>query len=144
MVGRRIRQVSGSSDGRQVKGSLVTCTGRSQSRSIRFDKDGVVICDQVSGQADSYLHLAPEYEYVQQGEKIQVLDLEHKKRVICEICPEEKDRQEVYQNGKITSYAPEFGLIRQAQVLKISWEGDGGEHRVLLRSPDAAEEGFMQ
>lgn len=143
-VGRRIRQVSGSSDGRQVKGSLVTCTGRSQSRSIRFDKDGVVICDQVSGQADSYLHLAPEYEYVRQGEKIQVLDLEHKKRVICEICLEEKDRQEVYQNGKITSYAPEFGLIRQAQVLKISWEGDGGEHRVLLRFPDAAEEGFMQ
>lgn len=131
-VGRRIREVAGDGDGSLVRGSLVTASGRAQKRSIEFAGDQVVICDEVSGQADGYLHLAPEYQYVQQREKILVQSRTDDAEVICEIKPEENDRREIFTTGNICAYAPEFGKILQMQVLKISWEGDGSAHRMLL------------
>lgn len=131
-VGRRIREVTGDGAGSLVKGSLVTASGRTQKRSIEFAGDQVVICDEVSGQADGYLHLAPEYQYVQQGEKILVQSRTDDAEVICEIKPEENDRLEIFTTGNICAYAPEFGKILQMQVLKISWEGDGSAHNLEL------------
>ncbi len=131
-VGRRIREVTGSINGHEVKGSLVTASGRTQSRSIEFVSGQVLVCDQIFGHADGYLHLAPEYQYVPQGKKILVQNRTDTVEVICEIEPEEYDHWEILDSGEAGSYAPEFGKIEEIQVLKVSWEGDGTGHCMIL------------
>lgn len=136
-VGKRMQHVTGSCGEDWVKGSLTTYTGKHYARkvSIKEKKDRCVvkIQDKVSGHADAYLHLSPEYEYRQKGKTIFVkyagLDI----RRVCEIQVEEIDQVEILREGTICSYAPEFGTIEKMQVLKISWDGDGRAHQIKVR-----------
>lgn len=136
-VGKRISHVSGSRGETWVKGSLTTCTGRHHARKILVKEEEEECClwilDKVQGHADAYLHLAPEYEYRQNGPSILVkyagLDI----RRVCEILPEDTDQIKIHREGILCSYAPEFGEILQKQVLQISWDGDGSAHRIRIR-----------
>lgn len=92
-------------------------------------KDRVLtIRDQVSGHAKAYLHLAPGYGYMQQGSGILILDPKGSK--ICRIRAMQEDQITIHRTGTLCSYAPEFGRTEQIEVLEISWDGDGREHRI--------------
>lgn len=109
----------------------------------------LLICDKADGYARAYFHLAPEYEYVQLEQKILVRkkclpDVSEKERsmadvpdasgrLVCEIEAMQGDQIMIHREGTICSYAPEFGQIRQVEVLEISWAGDGKEHNIQMK-----------
>ena len=134
-VSRRISKVSGACGKNQINGKLTTCSGRRHERSIGIKDRLVVIRDKVKGHAQSYLHLAPEYEYVLQGRKILVQRASSRTAAgtgICEIRTMPSDEIHIHKKGVICSYAPEFGRIQQIQVLEIAWEGDGSAHMIQI------------
>lgn len=109
----------------------------------------IQISDKVQGYARAYFHLAPEFEYVQLERKVLVRKkclpdafereegvpeaLEETESLVCEIEPVQDDQVIIHREGTICSYAPEFGQIRQAEVLEISWTGDGREHNIQMK-----------
>ena len=129
-VARRISQVSGDCGADWIHGELVTATGRHQKRTILVDDQNVIVKDQVTGKAQAYLHLAPDYEYEEQDGQVLVKAADDK--VICRIVPEPSDQIRVHRDGEICSYAPEFGNITNIQVLESAWEGDGSEHEICI------------
>lgn len=137
-VGRRIRDVSGSCESTWIKGSLTAYSGKRHSRMIRLVNhnitDNVVeIQDRVRGHASAYFHLAPDYEYVVQGQKVLVRSREENGKIICEIQTGKEDTLRVHREGTICSYAPEFGKTEQIQVLKVCWDADGTWHGIRMR-----------
>ncbi len=130
-VGNRISEVSAACEGRWVEGSLTTCTGRRQTRRIGLEDKAVVIKDQVKGSAAGYLHLALEYEYMLLEDYILVQDRSGKK--ICEIHVMPEDTVQIYKDGILCSYAPEFGNTEQISVLEILWNGDRTEHEIRIQ-----------
>lgn len=139
-VSRRITGVSGAFGKNQIKGKLLTCTGKPQMRSIGMKGKRVIIRDRVKGHARAYFHLSPEYEYVLDGEKalirrssVDVISPEDSSAgagppAICEIQAMPSDEISIHREGVICSYAPQFGRIQKTQVLEISWDGDGTDH----------------
>ena len=97
---------------------------------ILVDDQKVIVKDQVTGSAQGYLHLAPDYEYEEQDGQVLVKAVDG--NVICRIIPELSDQIKIHRNGEICSYAPEFGQIMKIQVLEIAWEGDGSEHEIQI------------
>ena len=69
-----------------IHGELVTATGRQQKRMILVDDQKVIVKDQVTGSAQAYLHLAPDYEYEEQDGQVLVKAVDG--NVICRIIPE--------------------------------------------------------
>lgn len=142
-VARRISNISGASGRNHVKGKLLTCSGKPQMRSIGMKENRVIIRDKIKGHARAYFHLAPEYEYILQDQKVLIQKQpgsDEKKeftdgkesRIICEIQTARSDTISICREGKLCSYAPEFGRIQNIQVLEISWEGDGTDHTICL------------
>lgn len=134
-VSRRISGVSGVCKGNQINGKLTTCFGRRHERSIGIKDRLVVIRDKVKGHAQSYLHLAPEYEYVLQGRRLLVQKASSQDAAgtrICEIRTMPSDEIHIHKKGAVCAYAPEFGRIQQIQVLEIAWEGDGSAHMIQI------------
>ena len=129
-VAKRISQVSGDCGADWIHGELVTATGRQQERMILVDDQKVIVKDQVTGSAQAYLHLTPDYEYEEQDGQVLVKTVDG--NVICRIIPELSDQIKIHRNGEICSYAPEFGQIMKIQVLEIAWEGDGSEHEIQI------------
>ena len=89
-VAKRISQVSGDCGADWIHGELVTATGRQQKRTILVDDQNVIVKDQVTGSAQAYLHLTPDYEYKEQDG--QVLEKAVDGNVICRIIPELSDQ----------------------------------------------------
>ena len=129
-VAKRISQISGDCGADWIHGELVTATGRQQKRTILVDDQKVIVKDQVTGNAQGYLHLAPDYEYEEQDGQVLVKAVDG--NVICRIIPELSDQIKIHRDGEICSYAPEFGQIMKIQVLEIAWEGDGSEHEIQI------------
>lgn len=129
-VAKRISQVSGDCGADWIHGELVTATGRQQKRMILVDNQKMIVKDQVTGSAQAYLHLAPDYEYEEQDGQVLVKAVDG--NVICRIIPELSDQIKIHRDGEICSYAPEFGQIMKIQVLEIAWEGDGSEHEIQI------------
>lgn len=129
-VAARISRTAGEAGEDYVRGKLMTCTGKLQGRVIGLKDGNVEIWDQVHGAARAYFHLAPGFCYEETDKNVQVLDRDGD--VICTVQGMLGDIRHVFREGTICSYAPEFGLIEQAQVLEISWQGDGSEHMVQL------------
>ena len=129
-VAKRISQISGDCGADWIHGELVTATGRQQKRTILVDDQNVIVKDQVTGSAQGYLHLAPDYEYEEQDGQVLVKAVDG--NVICRIIPELSDQIKIHRDGEICSYAPEFGQIMKIQVLEIAWEGDGSEHEIQI------------
>ncbi len=71
-------------------GELVTATGRQQERMILVDDQKVIVKDQVTGSAQAYLHLTPDYEYEEQDGQVLVKTVDG--NVICRIIPELSDQ----------------------------------------------------
>lgn len=141
-VGRRITDVSGGCGADRVEGFLKTCAGSAHKRSIRIKActagEELEIRDRVKGYAQAYFHLAPGYEYVEDGRKLEVR-CQRTGGTVCAIRTEETDRIRIFRRGTVCSYAPEFGKTERIQVLEISWEGDGTEHTVRMRFPGCRE-----
>lgn len=129
-MAKRISQISGACGADWIHGELVTATGRQQKRTILVDDQNVIVKDQVTGSAQGYLHLAPDYEYEEQDGQVLVKAVDG--NVICRIIPELSDQIKIHRDGEICSYAPEFGQIMKIQVLEIAWEGDGSEHEIQI------------
>jgi hypothetical protein len=129
-VAKRISQISGDCGADWIHGELVTATGRHQKRTIQVDDQKLIVKDQVTRNAQGYLHLAPDYEYEQQDGQVLVKAVDG--NVICRIIPELSDQIKIHRDGEICSYAPEFGQIMKIQVLEIAWEGDGSEHEIQI------------
>lgn len=134
-VARRISHVSGGCDGHTARGSLTTCQGKGQERTLILRDQELTVKDRVSGEAKAYLHLAPGYEYVltkgsASEERVCVRGMDGQ---VCEIVPGIGDRVTVHRSGDICFYAPEFGKEEQIQVLELSWKGDGTEHEMKIR-----------
>lgn len=130
-VGKRISEVSAASEGRWGKGSLMTCAGKHQRRRIELEDRTVVIKDQVEGSAAAYLHLAPAYEYVLLENCILVQD--RMGEMTCKLFMMPEDTVQIYKDGILCSYAPEFGKTEQISVLEILWNGDGTEHEIRIQ-----------
>ena len=130
-VGRRISAVSAVCKEGQVEGSLTTCTGRQQTRRVTLEDRTVVIGDQVKGHAAGYLHLAPGYEYMLLEDCILIRDKMEKK--ICKLYLMPEDTVQIYKDGILCSYTPEFGKTEQISVLEILWNGDGTEHEIQIQ-----------
>lgn len=130
-VGQRMHFVSGASGDCWVGGRLTTWTGKKHLRQIGLKDRMVVVRDWIRGQGTAYLHLAPEYAYVCEGQDVLIID--SGKQKICRIRTEPEDRVRVHREGEICSYAPEFGKTEQIQVLEISWDGDGPEHEIKIK-----------
>lgn len=129
-VARRICQVSAQAGPDRIRGKLLTCKGKPQGRSIEWNGQSVEIWDQVHGSAQAYFHLAPGFFYEERDRKICVRD--ESGNLICTVQTPAEDRVTIHRQGKICSYAPEFGRIGRAEVLEVSWQGDGSEHMVRL------------
>ena len=129
-VARRICQVSAQAGPDRIRGKLLTCKGKPQGRSIEWNGQSVEIWDQVHGSAQAYFHLAPDFFYEERDRKICVRD--ESGNLICTVQTPAEDRVTIHRQGKICSYAPEFGRIGRAEVLEVSWQGDGSEHMVRL------------
>lgn len=130
-VGKRMSVVSAAYKERWVKGSLVTCTGKRQARRVELRENAVVIRDRVRGRAAGYLHLAPGYGYVREEDHILVEDAAGKK--ICRISVMPEDTVQIYKEGPVCSYAPEFGKTEQIQVVEILWKAREEEHKIQIR-----------
>ncbi len=129
-VGKRIRNVSGGVQGSRVFGKLTTCNDKTQERSIEIKGLLVTIRDQVQGYAQAYFHLAPDLRYELENQRVKILDKDAK--MICGLQGSPGDSLQIYREGTICSYAPEFGKTGTAQVLEISWQGDGTGHEIQL------------
>lgn len=129
-VARRICQVSAQAGPDRIRGKLLTCKGKPQGRSIEWNGQSVEIWDQVHGSAQAYFHLAPGFFYEERDRKMWVRD--ESGNLICTVQTPAEDRVTIHRQGKICSYAPEFGRIGRAEVLEVSWQGDGSEHMVRL------------
>lgn len=135
-VAGRITDVSGSCEDGRIKGSLMTCTGKRQSRTIRLNGNEAEIRDRVSGQAKCYFHLAPGYRYIRKDTGILVEKASGGNgfgRIVCEMRFLRTDRIVVHTDGNLCSYAPEFGRLERIQVLEAAWSGDGNEHVIYLK-----------
>lgn len=130
-VGRRIKDVHGNSGDFWAEGAFITCAGKRQQRKIFLEKKVVTILDTVEGRAKAYFHLAPDFEYIPRNFSILIKDKE--KETVCEITYPCEDGVIFYTDGDICSYAPEFGEIRQMQVLEISWDGKGTGHEIQIK-----------
>lgn len=146
-VGRRISNVSGDCGELWAEGMLTTCTGRQQKRRIFLQEPRtpsweeeshgtepqvLQIHDWVEGYARAYFHLAPEYEYVQEGQRIRIRPRGEEGQAVCEIQTVRTDEVRIWTRGEICSYAPEFGRLEQIQVLEIAWDGAGGRHEIKM------------
>lgn len=129
-VSKRITDVSGQQEGNRVHGSLTTCTGRRQGRTMELQDHTLEIWDQVNGYAQAYFHLAPAYHYMIQDRKVLVKDAEE--NVVCVIRGMKTDKLQIHREGDICAYAPEFGKIEKIEVLEIAWNGDGTEHGIQM------------
>lgn len=129
-VARRISQVSGQAEGDRIRGKLLTCTGKPQGRSIEWNGQSVEIWDQVHGFAQAYFHLAPGFFYEEQDRKAQIRS--EAGDLVCTVQVAPGDHITVHRQGRICSYAPEFGRIEQTEVLEVSWPADGSEHMIQL------------
>ena len=129
-VARRISEVTGSANGQELRGALTTASGRKQGRCIRAEGGNIEIRDQVNGHADAYFHLAPEYHYEEAENSVLVKEKDG--ILVCRIIPEKQDQVQIFREGTICSYAPEFGKTEQIQVLVLAWEGDGSEHMTQI------------
>ena len=134
-VAGRIHDISAVCGDGWVKGSLITCRGKKQSRKIELldDENMVRIQDCVSGRAKAYFHLAPEYRCIPKRHRVLVEDEAGK--ILCEVQAQPMDDVTIYADGDICYYAPEFGLLLWTQTLEIAWDGDGAEHEILIRFP---------
>lgn len=141
-VAGRITGVCGKTGGNWVQGALTTCTGKRHARRISIEEAAssgrrIIVSDKVKGHAAAYFHLAPEYGYLLQGQKILVKKISSggldEDAVICEIYPESSDKVRIHREGILCSYAPEFGKPEQMQVLELIWNGDGSSHTVCMK-----------
>ena len=145
-VGRRISAVSGACGERWAEGRLTTCTGRQQKRRVAFqeprtaaweaeggrrEQQCLQVFDWAEGYARAYFHLAPGYEYLQEGQKVLVRP-KGEETVVCEIQTSRTDEVRIWTEGEICSYAPEFGRMETVQVLEIAWDSAGGRHEIKM------------
>lgn len=150
-VAQRISEVSGNYGASWVEGSLRTWTGKKQERRISAvrsqaaeggSRDAgkincrIQVCDRIRGSARAYFHLAPEFEYAEQEQRILVREKNAPDgggKIVCEIEVMPEDQFRIYREGTICSYAPEFGQVQQIEVLEVSWDGDGKEHNIQMK-----------
>jgi uncharacterized heparinase superfamily protein len=130
-VARRIHDVRGNAFDNQIEGTLTTWCGKAHQRSLQLAEDQLQIRDQISGHAQMYLHLAPEFHYVEQEGSLQIADASGS--VLGEIFYPKTDQVQVHREGTICSYAPEFGKIQHMEVLELSWDADGSTHEVIIK-----------
>ncbi|MCD8197619.1 MAG: heparinase II/III family protein [Lachnospiraceae bacterium] len=152
-VARRIFNVSGSCGKGWIEGALTTCTGKRQERRIELGGRTIRILDTVKGRAQAYLHLAPEWEYIQQGRKILlrkrpgmavVSETSEKSKAAASACPggsaalqgiitvRGDEVLRIHREGNLALYAPEFGQMVKIQTLEIFWMGDGTAHEIEI------------
>ncbi|MCD8248960.1 MAG: heparinase II/III family protein [Lachnospiraceae bacterium] len=129
-VARRTAEGAGDCGDGWMEGSLITSAGKWQKRRMELKEDGSVrISDTVHGQAQAYLHLAPEYQYVLQDHAVLVT---RNHEPVCVIVPDGSDKVQIHPDGNLALYAPDFGQIKKVQALEISWEGDGTPHVIQI------------
>ena len=132
-TGRRIKDVSGGCKDHWIYGKLTTCTGKRISRAIGLKGNMVCMKDRAKGQVKAYFHLAPEYVYSLQDQKIVVKERADQGRTVCELYAPDTDRVTLYEEGDICSYAPEFGRVEEIQVLSLAWKQTEEEHKVRIK-----------
>lgn len=131
-TGRRIKDVSGGCKGRWIYGRLTTCTGKRIGRAIGLKGNTVCIKDRAMGQVKAYFHLAPEYAYSLQEQRIAVKEADQG-RTVCELYVPDTDQVTIYTEGDICSYAPEFGRVEKIQVLELAWNQTEEEHKIRIK-----------
>lgn len=150
-VAQRISEASGNCGELWVEGSLRTWTGKKQERRISVVRPQITesgsreaenlkcqlqISDRVQGYAQAYFHLAPEFEYAEQKQRILVQKKDVPDgdgKILCEIEIMPEDKFRIHREGTICSYAPEFGQVQRMEVLEVSWNGDGKEHNIQMK-----------
>jgi uncharacterized heparinase superfamily protein len=130
-VAGRIHDVSGTISAGQIEGTLTNWCGKVHHRSLQLMDNQLKIKDQLTGHAQLYLHLVPEFHYVEQEGSLQIKDASG--NVIGSVSYPKTDRVQVHREGTICSYAPEFGKIQKMEVLELSWDADGSEHEVNIK-----------
>lgn len=132
-TGRRIKAVSGGCRGHWIYGKLTTCSGKRISRAIGLKENTVCIKDRTKCRTKAYFHLAPEYVYSLEDEKIVVKEKAGQGRPVCELYVPDTDQITLYKEGDICSYAPEFGRVEKIQVLSLAWNQAEEEHKVRIK-----------
>lgn len=120
---RRIKKVKGHLEGRSLTGSFQSYQGDYFRRSLKWKNDRTLVirdewkaCDTERHVARQFLHLAPELCCRRNGRQIEVWEGDRQRAVVR--LPGESDSL-IHTEGKLTSYAEDFGAYRKKQVLEI-------------------------
>ena len=119
---RRISHVKAMAEEESITGQFQSYRGDRFRRKILWQKDGLVITDDVKCRdsdrhiARQFFHLAPGYKLKRDGKKINVVSGDKSIAVI--VLPEKADFL-IHKEGQITEYAGDFGAYERKQVLEV-------------------------
>lgn len=123
-AGRRMTHIRGYAEKNMLAGQFRSYLGDFFNRTIKWEgsRRTLVITDKIQAgdrnmhTARQFFHLAPEYRYQPEGNRIFIMDGTCKKAVMC--LPK-KSRYRIHRNGEITLYAEDFGRYEKKQVLEV-------------------------
>lgn len=119
-VGKRITSTSGLMNEQIFVGSCINYYGETHKRQIALKNKCLEVMDTISGSGQSYLHIAPNYSYlngiITKGDE-----------TICRVEPINCSVSFITE-GILCTYAQEFGKVEQCTCLMFCWDELQGPH----------------
>jgi hypothetical protein len=142
-VARRISNVVAKRKGNQIIGCYKNYCGNVHTRQIGFIGDGLAVVDRITTNKpviiQSFLHIAPQFSVVNEQEYFCVKE---DNKQICSIYPLQTSKTIIHNEGEITNYAPQFGMLQRATVIEfqfLSIEPYSGYYIVFANKMDLSD-----
>jgi uncharacterized heparinase superfamily protein len=121
-VARRISNVVAKRKANRIIGSYRNYCGAAHTRQIGFIGNALVVIDRITTSAPvlirSFLHIAPPFGVVNEEECFCVKE---DTKLICSIYPLQVSRTIIHNEGEVTNYAPQFGMLQRATVIEFQF-----------------------
>jgi hypothetical protein len=131
-VARRISNVRFKKNGQLITGSYRSYQGDVHTRMLSLADGALSVLDSVSTDASdtvhSFLHIAPRYTVTSAESCVEVVAYTD---MVCKIYPVECVFQ-IHTSGKMTNYAPSFGVLQQATTIEFYWQSDTNQHGYVV------------